>query len=289
MKVADHRADRSTSLTVVAVIFGALVLAAIGSVNEGRSPHPIGPRAFSSVDPFSSTSYDSTGSSVAPPAVIDTLARTPSANESLTVHVTASAAVTDQYLPLLFNSTASGSGSIIYLWNFGDNQTSALADPSHAYASVGRQTIVLHVFGANGSWGEAWTNVTVNNPISLAPPTFPPTGGIGKAIEFGGTVAYGTPPYTYFWELGDHNISHVLNATHAYSRPGTYLATLWVNDSAGGQATFSEFVLIPYPNSTTSSTSGSNLGDWAYAGIGVGVVVIIAAAVVLVYNPRGKR
>jgi len=47
-------------------------------------------------------------------------------------------------------------------------------------------------------------------------------------------MAYGgTPPYQYFWDFGDGNISRLKNPRHTYLRSGDYTVTLVVTDHTG--------------------------------------------------------
>lgn len=205
----------------------------------------------------------------------------PSSDGNLLVTITCSRSKVDDTVPVYFTSNVSGNASYTYVWNFGDNVTSSLADPSHVYlaGTSGNQSIVLHVFGPNGSSGRASMALPVSWDVGIVGPAKPPTGGVGSPILLQTTISYGVPPFSYFWEFGDHNVSHSATPTHVYTRPGTYQAEEWVNDSAGGQSTFTEFVVVPYPNSTTSSPSTSN--DFAYVLIAVGAVVVIGAVVLV--------
>jgi len=204
---------------------------------------------------------------------------------NLSVHIGASRTVTDEGLPELFNATVTGSGPLTYVWNFGDNQTSSVAHPTHTYLIAGAMMVRLHLFGPNGTNATDSLAITVELPMALAGPTFPPTGAAGSSLSFTAFISGGLPPYTYYWQLGDHNISHELNTTHAYTHPGTYLAELWVNDSAGSQATFSEFVLIPYPSTGGGNGTAPQTSDWAYVGIAGGVVIVLVAIALFLARP----
>jgi PKD repeat protein len=57
-------------------------------------------------------------------------------------------------------STAFGGASIVsYLWNYGDNTTSAAQHPSHDYAAPGNYTVALEVTDSNGAKGNTSINV----------------------------------------------------------------------------------------------------------------------------------
>lgn len=200
---------------------------------------------------------------------------------------------TEELLPARFTSAVNGTGPFTYLWNFGDNITSALPDPTHAYTVYGREVVTLTVYGANGSWGAATQDVGVAEPVGITGPIDPPSGAEGAGIALAITAYYGVPPYTYFWEFGDLNGSHEESPTHTYARPGTYDVTVWVNDSVGGSASFSELVLVTNPHATTSSNGSSGSGSsgpnwtvfWIGAGGGIGAGAIIIA---IGFGPRRK-
>ena len=207
------------------------------------------------------------------------------AGGNLSVGIRASENTTEEGVSVNFQSIVVGSGPWTYVWNFGDNDTSSVAEPSHVYQVAGNLTVALHVFGANGSWGASTLPLSVALKLNLIPPVFPPSGKLGNAITFVGTAISGVPPYAYFWNFGDHNASHVQGPLHTYARPGTYPATLTLNDSAGGQYLFSELVLVEYPNASQGTRQGNSSSTpsptlW-YIGGGLVVVVAIAALVIL--------
>ncbi|BFM12146.1 M9 family metallopeptidase [Simiduia litorea] len=61
------------------------------------------------------------------------------------------------------NGSTDSDGSIAsYAWNFGDGNTSALANPSHTYASAGNFTVQLTVTDNQGASHSASTTATIN-------------------------------------------------------------------------------------------------------------------------------
>ncbi len=79
-----------------------------------------------------------------------------------------------------------------------------------------------------------WDDLSVLPPV---PPLTcdadgPYSGFTGDQIQFSGSAAGGTPPYTWEWDFGDGATSTLQNPTHAYTTPGLYTVTLEVADSA---------------------------------------------------------
>jgi outer membrane protein assembly factor BamB len=73
----------------------------------------------------------------------------------------------------------------------------------------------LHAFG------DALLSVDAGGPYS---------GNAEMGIPFMSTIFGGALPYTYIWEFGDGNTSGEEHPTHAYARPGEYVATFTVID-----------------------------------------------------------
>lgn len=103
-----------------------------------------------------------------------------SVSDTLTCNGTV--AFTDQSI----NSPAS------WLWNFGDNQTSTLQNPSHTYSSPGKFTVKLKVTSANGSDSIIKQNlVHYNDSVPLAASCSPIT--LNQCCGYGITrVAFNT-------------------------------------------------------------------------------------------------
>ena len=59
--------------------------------------------------------------------------------------------------------TNSSSDAVSFLWNFGDNSTSANENPTHAYATTGNYTVTLTVTSSSGNEAMVTSSVTVGN------------------------------------------------------------------------------------------------------------------------------
>lgn len=73
-------------------------------------------------------------------------------------------------LTVNFNNTSSmSSGSLTtYQWNFGDNTTSSLQNPSHSYSVQGTYTVSLIVGSSKGCYDTTFNVITINPPPAAA-------------------------------------------------------------------------------------------------------------------------
>ena len=135
-------------------------------------------------------------------------------------------AVTGCSLPvtIVFTNTSSGTGTLSYLWNFGDGGTSTLQNPSHTYTIQGNFTVTLRVTSSTGCITTlVRPNAVVINFIN-ASFNSPASGCINDAINFTNTS---TPaPASVFWDFGDGTNSTVLSPVKTYTATGTYLVKL---------------------------------------------------------------
>jgi glucose/arabinose dehydrogenase/PKD repeat protein len=183
----------------------------------------------------------------------------------------ASALPTEGPRPLTVGFSSAGSSDpngepLSYLWNFGDNTTSAEADPVHTYTQAGVYTAVLTVSDGNTS--------TLANPIQINVGNKPmvnlltPQNGIffrgGDVINFSGDATDtedGTlPASAYSWTINFLHAGHVHPALptvgtksgsfpiptsgHDFSGDTRYEIVLTVTDSDGLQGSAS---VVIYP------------------------------------------
>ena len=99
-------------------------------------------------------------------------------------------------LAVQFTDTSAGGTPTSWLWNFGDNTTSTLQNPSHTYASGGTYTVTLTATNAVGATSASATVTTVQ-PRAVSAVT-------NQALDWGSDLNYtlpvatgGAAPYTY--------------------------------------------------------------------------------------------
>jgi gliding motility-associated-like protein len=167
-------------------------------------------------------------------------------------------------------------------WTFGDAGTSALQNPTHAYAATGSYTVTLQVKTDKGC-----ISTVVSKPVTISPK---PVANFGlpesclndpfSSFTDSSTISDGTQAqFTYAWNFGDPNAnagnpntSTLKNPQHKYTVAGPYTVTLTVTSNNGCSNTISRpfFVngAVPVPSFTVQggatsfcSNSGITLVD----------------------------
>jgi len=147
-------------------------------------------------------------------------------------------------MPLQFTDHSqqnSGGPIMTWEWNFddpgsGNENTSTLQNPLHAFSTGGQFEVFLKVTNANGCWGTSTKTVTVNDaPIAQFTSD---TACMTSPTQFtdSSTTETGTTLIAWFWNFGDPssgqgNTSTLQNPTHIFNTPGTYMVTLTVTNS----------------------------------------------------------
>lgn len=132
------------------------------------------------------------------------------------------------------NLSTVDSGSInLYIWYFGDGDSSLATEPRHFYTSGGTYQVCLRTRTNYGCWDEYCDSITINsNPI----------------VQFSGqnlclneqpvvfnnisTPGSGTFNST-FWDFGDGNTSTQIQPSHTYAQAGVYTVRLTHENSFG--------------------------------------------------------
>ncbi|WP_433529929.1 ThuA domain-containing protein [Micromonospora sp. CA-263727] len=111
--------------------------------------------------------------------------------------------------------------------------------------------------GAGNLFNVNWVDFLGRGVTDNAPPvvtaTATPTTGIAPVtVAFSGTAtdAEEDTPFTYAWDFGDGGTADTLNASHTYTVPGTFTATLTVTDKRGARAYATVQVKVDAPNTS---------------------------------------
>ncbi|RMG21574.1 MAG: PKD domain-containing protein, partial [Bacteroidetes bacterium] len=156
-----------------------------------------------------------------------------------------------------FTSTVSPAGAYTYLWDFGDGNTSTLANPLHTYTSGGSYSVSLVVRDASGCQDSLAKEDVVNiQAPSAAFNVLNTNACTGQAVQFlnnsGGADAF-------FWDFGDGSSSVQREPLHAYQSTGTYTVSLIATNSAQGCSdTLVQTALINVSNSPVADFSSPN-------------------------------
>ena len=86
--------------------------------------------------------------------------------------------------------------------------------------------------------------VKVVIPPLIAYANAPNNSTTASPVQFFGSASGGVPPYTWFWNFGDGNISYEQNPIHQYADDGVYNVTLAVTDDNGATNTTYKLITI---------------------------------------------
>jgi PKD repeat protein len=127
------------------------------------------------------------------------------------------------------------------LWDFGDGDTSFVANPSHVYTVPGMYTVVLDVVTAHGEDTEdkaAYVQV-----LAPAAPTVDfsadvTTGDAPLSVQFTDLSTTGGATITsWSWDFGDTTTSTEESPSHSFPDSGTYTVSLTATNSVGSGST----------------------------------------------------
>lgn len=153
-------------------------------------------------------------------------------------------------------------------WDFGDNTTSNVCNPTHCFVLPGSYNIKLTVTDVNG----CSNNVTVNNYVTVYPYPTP-----GFTISSPQPITLEDPYVTFsdgtsggdtcYWDFGDGQVQTVIGCTdvaHPYADTGTYhVIQIVVNQWGCADTIYGDVVISPYstiyiPNTFTPNGDGKN-------------------------------
>ena len=164
--------------------------------------------------------------------------------------------------PVQFSDTSGGGVASSWLWNFGDNQTSAQRNPAHSFAANGSYDVRLTVSNASGS-AFVVRRVDVNPPPPVASFTFAPNAPTtATPVVFTNTSSGGLAS-TIRWDFGDSSpTSAARNPSHSYDTPGTYTVRLTMANITGSSTSPSTIVVtVPPPVASFSVSTPAIAGS----------------------------
>lgn len=155
-----------------------------------------------------------------------------------------------------------------YLWNFGDGDTSSLANPTHTYLENGTYNITLTVTSDKGctssSNGDSYVIVYDNPKPSLQ--AYPPFSDIRKPTHLFSVLS--PEILSVIWDFGDADTSSMLTPQHTYSDTGTFVASAQtVNEYGCLNSNTITVIVNPYydfgvPNAFTPNPNGPSGGSY---------------------------
>lgn len=128
--------------------------------------------------------------------------------------------------------TNASSNATSYEWDFGDNNTSTEAEPSHTYAEDGTYVVILN---ATNDCGTVTTTETI---VIVTPPSAGfsadvTSGCADLTVQFTDESSDNTTAWEWIFEGGSPATSNDPNPIVTYSSPGIYAVTLTVTNAAG--------------------------------------------------------
>ncbi len=192
-------------------------------------------------------------------------------------HAASGGDITDQLegVPVAFDGSGTTAlcGPATLRWDFSDGGVAFGPHPFHTFADNGAYSGLLTATDTTGLTSSTTFSVTVGNqnPVVNAGPDG--SGAWGRPIAFNGSAtdpgAGDQSTLAYSWDFGDG--SPPMSATggasvvHAYTTPGTYVATLTVTDKDGGSSSDTRSVVVRKRNVTVSYL-GDTTGTYDTAG-----------------------
>lgn len=142
---------------------------------------------------------------------------------------------------ILFNGSLSydpDGDAVSTKWDFGDGSTSTETNPAHVYKTPGYYTVTLLL---DDGFTDQPTTATIPIIVEGSPvayQTFSDTTiCVNVPLDFDGTrsIDPNGPIGSFSWDFGDGISSFGSKVSHAYTKPGTYYATLTVVGSGSGR------------------------------------------------------
>ncbi|MGQ3012676.1 MAG: PKD domain-containing protein [Flavobacteriales bacterium] len=156
--------------------------------------------------------------------------------------------------------TASSNQNVLtYHWDFGDGNTSSLAQPQNTYLAAGTYPVELFILADNGCGNTLRRNITINAQPALSF-SYADTCNNDSTVFTGHALPNAGGISSYAWNFNDPasgaaNSSSVSAPKHTYVLPGQYFVSFTVQNDSGCVRTLTRPVLIKegaYPDFTFS-------------------------------------
>lgn len=156
------------------------------------------------------------------------------------------------------------SGSITYLWAFGDGKTSSVAEPSHVYIKAGSYTVTLIVKSSDGKTKKKleYSNKIEVKSVPLASFEY----SVDDETDEYSFKDNSKEAFVWTWNFGDKTSSNEMNPGHTYTQDGNYNVKLIVMNTAGCTDTISKKIDVKlkelYYCPTGFTPNGDGLNDY---------------------------
>ncbi|MFL5752650.1 MAG: PKD domain-containing protein [Bacteroidia bacterium] len=145
--------------------------------------------------------------------------------------------------PLAVNFTNTSSVGNYYVWQFGNGDSSVLANPTYVFNYSGWANVQLNAFDTTGGGMNYLGSYNLPGGISIKGSSIGASGDTacpGEIIDF-----YIYPSAnTYSWDFGDGATSVQSSPNHTYGSPGTYTVSCIVNGYCGMETVAQNVVIM---------------------------------------------
>lgn len=136
--------------------------------------------------------------------------------------------------PFAVNFTNQSLNATSYQWNFGDNTSSTMANPTHTYNSYGNFEVTLVITNLNG----CTDTLRKINYINIVKPivninNLPDSGCVPFFRHFTTTTNSSNPVNNYKWNFGDGSLGAGATPNHTYTNPGKYDVRVIISTANG--------------------------------------------------------
>jgi len=159
-----------------------------------------------------------------------------------------------------FTNNTKGVGTISYLWNFGDGNTSTSTSPVYSYSSAGTYKVRMYSTTIPGCVDSASANLTVNPKVFVSFKV----NNLNQCMNtqnfaFTNSSNVSSGSLNYQWNFGDGSVfSAATNPNHKYNTAGNYIVKLTVTSDKGCIDTLSASLeVLPIPTAIIAATGAT--------------------------------
>ncbi|MBK8520588.1 MAG: PKD domain-containing protein [Chitinophagaceae bacterium] len=127
------------------------------------------------------------------------------------------------------NTSTVLTGSMQYLWNFGDGTTSTFTNATHSYTAAGEYTVKMVATTDSGCVDSIYKNVKIFK-YAIADFKVDPACVNQRLALFNQTINTSPSVLTWLWEFGNGATAAVYNPVYSYPAAGTYTIKLSVSN-----------------------------------------------------------
>ena len=159
----------------------------------------------------------------------------------------------DQGQVFFTNFTLNNDPIVSSIWDFGDNSTSTVTDPSHTYATPGTYLVSLNVTTLNqcsSSFVDTIRVYRTPNPIIGIRDTI----CLNVKEQFNGQLAQSDTSITWQWNFGNNTTSSLRNPGIIYTATGDYTIQLMATNKLGCTNTVTKKINVAPPPTAVAVT-----------------------------------